>query len=109
MAKKKSKRNSDFKAAAANDDTAAPIKPKKSRAKSAVATGAQLHVLAGRPSKQAVIAVFGSVGYSYSWVTRAVKLGCSPEEITERFKTNPDQLANDWKAATEKKQLPETK
>src|SRR5262249_53773905 len=38
---------------------------------SAVAKGAAFSVLAGRPSKQAVTAVFGKAGYALSWIARA--------------------------------------
>jgi hypothetical protein len=41
---------------------------------SAVAKGAAYAVLAGRPSKQAVIPAFGKTGYALSWVVRADRL-----------------------------------
>src|SRR5258708_33827792 len=59
---------------------------------SAVAKGASYAVLAGRPSKQAVIAVFGKTGYALSWVARADRLGLTPEELCDRFKTDPNTV-----------------
>ena len=91
MAKRNRKRNIDVKAAAANDDTPVMVveqveqpqaneivpaivitkKPATPQAQ-ATATGAGYAKLAGRPSKQAVTAVFGTTGYALSWVQRAV-------------------------------------
>jgi hypothetical protein len=51
---------------------------------SAVAKGAGYAVLAGRPSKQAVTAVFGKSGYALSRVARAGRLVITPAELCER-------------------------
>lgn len=123
MAKRNRKRSVDFKAAAANDDTpveepkprvtaeeivnasatAEPItKPSVSAEQmakpSATATGARYAVLAGRPSKQGVIAVFGNTGYALSWVARAIRLGVTPEELCQRFKSEPEAVKAAWDA-----------
>src|ERR1700745_2812816 len=63
---------------------------KETKPITATATGAKLAVLAGRPSKQAVIAVFGKTRYALSWAARATRLNIKPETLSERFKTNPD-------------------
>ena len=68
--------------------------PKKNA--SAVAKGAAYAVLAGRPSKQAVTAVFGKTGYALSWIARADRLGITPEELCERFKTDPNRVKKLW-------------
>jgi hypothetical protein len=67
MAKKS--RNVRVRKAVANNGK----RPKRNA--SSVAKGAAYAVLAGRPSKQAVIAVFGKSGYALSWVARADRLG----------------------------------
>jgi len=66
------------------------------RSASAVAKGAAYAVLAGRPSKQAVIAVFGKTGYTLSWVARADRLGTTPAELCDRFKTDPNRVKKQW-------------
>ena len=76
---------------------------KKTKPATATATGAKLAVLAGRPSKQAVIAVFGKTGYALSWAARATRLNIKPETLCERFKTNPDGVRAAWAALSEKK------
>jgi hypothetical protein len=53
-------------------------------------------VLAGRPSKQAVIAVFGKTAYALSWVARADCLATTPEELCDRFKTDPNRVKKLW-------------
>jgi hypothetical protein len=63
---------------------------------SAVAKGTAHAVLAGRPSKQAVIAVFGKTGYALSWVARAARLGITPAELCDRFKTDPNRVKKLW-------------
>lgn len=65
---------------------------------SLVAKGAAYHVLAGRPSKDAVVGVFGKSGYALSWVSRAERLGVTPQELCEAFRTNPNKLADKWAA-----------
>lgn len=51
-----------------------------------------LKPLADRPSKQAVIAVFGQTRYVLSWIARADRLGITPEELCDRFKTDPNRV-----------------
>ena len=72
--------------------------PKKNA--SAVAKGAAYAVLAGHPSKQAVTAVFGKTGYALSWVARAERLGTTPEELCNRFKTDPNRVKKLWAEMT---------
>jgi hypothetical protein len=67
---------------------------------SAAAKGAAYAVLAGRPSKQAVTAVFGKTGYALSWVARADRLGITPEELCDRFKTDPNRVKKLWTELT---------
>jgi hypothetical protein len=55
------------------------VTTKKTRAKSAVAARTAYHVLAGRPSKPAVLSVFTKAGYALSWLARAGRLGITPE------------------------------
>jgi hypothetical protein len=76
---------------------------KETKPATATATGAKLAVLAGRPSKQAVIACFGKTGYALSWAARATRLNIKPETLCERFKTNPDGVKAAWAALSEKK------
>ena len=63
---------------------------------SAVAKGAAYAFLAGRPSKQAVVAVFGKTGYALSWVERANRLGITPEGLCDRFKADPNRVKRQW-------------
>ena len=80
------------------------------RSASAVAKGAAYAVLAGRPSKQAVTAVFGKTGYALSWVARADRLGITPEELCERFKTDSNRVKKLWTELTvEKEKAADTK
>jgi len=127
--RKASKKIVDTKMAAANDTTlvgfatAAPAlanvtprltaeqiatqkpEPVRSERGTAVASGFAYNKLAGGPSKQAVIAVFGQSGYSaYSWVSRASKLGITPEELCEKFVADPKAVKVLWEAATAKKE-----
>jgi hypothetical protein len=67
---------------------------------SAVAKGATYAVLAGRPSKQAVISVFGKTGYALSWIARADRLGTTPEELCDRFKTDANRVKKQWAVLT---------
>ena len=76
---------------------------KETKSATATATGAKLAILAGRPSKQGVIAVFGKTGYALSWAARATRLNIKPETLCERFKTNPDGVKAAWAALSEKK------
>lgn len=92
MAKKA--RKAPVRKAAANN------KKSPKRNASAVAKGAAYAVLAGRPSKQAVIAVFGKTGYVLSWVARADRLGVAPEDLCDRFKTDPNRVKKLWAELT---------
>jgi hypothetical protein len=71
-------------------------KAKKTPQAKATKTGAKYHVLAGRPSKHAVIAVFGKTGYGYSWVKRAELLNETPEDLTAMFATDPKRVKAAW-------------
>jgi hypothetical protein len=51
---------------------------------SAVAKGAGYAALAGRPSKQAVTAVFGKTGYALSRVATADLSAITPKQLCER-------------------------
>jgi predicted alpha/beta hydrolase len=82
---------------------AKPAKVRAKHAASAEATGAKLAALAGRPSKQAVTAVFGSSGYALSWLARAERLGITAERLSAKFKADPDGVKADWAALTAKK------
>lgn len=91
--------------------TTKPVTPKpepeaKLPAKNAslVAKGAAYHVLAGRPVKQAVVNVFGKSGYALSWVTRAQRMGITPQELCEQFRTNPAKVADQWAELENKKE-----
>ena len=75
---------------------------------SVVAKGAAYAVLAGRPSKQAVIAVFGKTGYALSWVARAARLGITPEELCDRFKTDANRVKKHWAESTVESEKPAT-
>ena len=69
---------------------------------SAVAKGAAYASIAGRPSKQAVTAVFGKTGYAMSWIGRAAKMGIPTEQLCEQFKVNPEQVKEQWAALSAK-------
>jgi len=75
---------------------AANAKKLPKRNASAVAKGAAYAVLAGRPSKQAVTAVFGKTGYALCWIARADRLGIMPEELCDRFRTDPNKVKKLW-------------
>lgn len=76
---------------------------KRAKATSAAAIGARFAVMAGRPSKQAVISVFGSSGYALTWLARAERLGITPERLCAKFKSDPESVKADWAALTAKK------
>ena len=78
----------------------APSRKLPKRNASAVAKGAAYAVLAGRPSKQAVTAVFGKTGYALSWIARAGRLGITPEELCERFKSDASRVKKLWAELT---------
>jgi hypothetical protein len=66
---------------------------------SAVQKGAKYAVMAGRPSKQAVTAVFGKAGYALSWIQRAEKMGVDPANLVARFKSEPQEVKVEWELA----------
>lgn len=120
MAKKRTKKHVNGKAAAANDTTIPEIPPRVTEEqivkaaepqtqKEATKTGAAYHVLAGRPAKQQVVYVFGKTGYALSWQNRAVRMGISTEQLVEEFKSDPEGLKQRYAAATEKKPTTESK
>lgn len=84
----------DTKKLAGNDKTRVPKPPAKNA--SAVQKGATYAVLAGRPSKQAVTAVFGKSGYALSWVARAAKMNVTPKNLCARFKADAASVKADW-------------
>jgi hypothetical protein len=81
--------------------------PKKNA--SAVAKGAAYAVLAGRPSKQAVTALFGKTGCALSWIARADRLGITPEELCDRFKTDANKVKKLWAELTAEKEKADAK
>jgi len=60
--------------------------------------GAAYAVLAGRPSKDAVVTCFGKSGYALSWVARAERLGMSAQELCERFRNDAPAVKKMWAA-----------
>jgi hypothetical protein len=80
-----------------------PVAAEAPKPATLTATGTRYAVLAGRPSKQAVTAVFGTTGYALSWVARAIKLNTTPEALCERFKTDPESVKSQWEASAAKK------
>jgi hypothetical protein len=88
---------------------AANSKKLPKRNASAVAKGATYAVFAGRPSKQTVIAVFGKTGYALSWVARADRLDITPEELCDRFKTDPNRVKKLWTELAAEKEKAEAK
>jgi hypothetical protein len=91
-------RAKDAKSAAANDVVEVPTPKLPAKNASLVAKGAAYHVLAGRPSKDAVVKCFGKSGYALSWVSRAERLGVTPQELCEAFAANPNKVADKWAA-----------
>jgi len=90
----------DVKMAQANDkpDPEAPTLLNKLIPRTAVGKGIHFHQLAGSPSKQAVIAVFGKSGYNLSWLVRAERLGIPVEELCARFKQDANAVKEQWAA-----------
>jgi|SRR6516162_1946849 hypothetical protein len=98
---RKNRKVVDVKKAAAHD--VEPVEKKlPAKNASAVAKGAAYHVMAGRPSKQAVIACFGKSGYAMSWISRAERLGIGSEELCERFRTNASEIKRLWEGLASK-------
>jgi hypothetical protein len=52
----------------------------------------------------AVTAVFGKTGYALSWAARADRLGITPEELCDRFKTDPNRVKKLWAELTVEKE-----
>ena len=48
-------------------------------AKASIKEGLRLHQIAGRPTKQQLILVFGKAGYLLSWPKRTERFGITPE------------------------------
>ena len=48
-------------------------------AKANIKEGLRLHQIAGRPTKQQLILVFGKAGYLFSWPKRTERFGITPE------------------------------
>ncbi len=99
---KKATKVVDIKKRQANDKDTPEVKLPAANA-TAVAKGAAYAVLAGRPSKQAVTAVFGKTGYALSWLARAERLNISVEELCERFKTDAIEVKKLWADLAAKK------
>lgn len=73
-------------------------------ARKAMPNGHRLHLLAGKPTKDAVIAVFGRTGYrDMSWFTRAKRLGISAEELCQKFRNDPNEVKKTWEGREAKK------
>jgi hypothetical protein len=63
---------------------ATPIPPsnpatRSDAAKANIKEGLRLHQIAGRPTKQQLILVFGEAGYLLTWPKRTEKFGITPE------------------------------
>jgi len=80
-----------------------PTTPPQPTSTSATGLGAYYAGLAGRPSKPSVIYVFTKAGYALSWVQRAVRLGITPEELCEQFRTDAAGVKAKWAVLTAKK------
>jgi hypothetical protein len=93
---RKATRVVDVKKAQAHDVEAPVVAKLPAKNASAVQKGVMYAVLAGRPSKQAVTAVFGKTGYTLSWIARAERLGVSVEELCERFKQDANEVKRLW-------------
>ena len=62
------------------------IAPQQTSAGKARAEGLRLFKVAGRPTKEQVIHVFGKAGVAWTWVARAKAVGMkSAEEVVRRF------------------------
>lgn len=108
----------DVKMAAANDhtplvigsksvaDSVAKVVKDKTEVKpparnaSAVRKGATYHKMAGSPSKDAVVAVFGKTGYALSWIGRAERLGIGTEELCQQFRDDAALVKKSWDGLT---------
>jgi hypothetical protein len=64
--------------------SAAPVIPsapntRSEAAKANIKEGLRLHQIAGRPTKQQLILVFGKAGYLLTWPKRTERFGITPE------------------------------
>ena len=64
--------------------TAAPVTPsnpgtRSDAAKANIKEGLRLHQIAGRPTREQLIQVFGKAGYLLTWPKRTEKFGITPE------------------------------
>ena len=68
-------------AQAAPATPATPSNPatRSEAAKANIKEGLRLHQIAGRPTKQQLILVFGKAGYLLSWTKRTERFGITPE------------------------------
>jgi hypothetical protein len=68
-------------AAAAPTTPATPSTPntRSEAAKANIKEGLRLHQIAGRPTKQQLILVFGKAGYLLTWPKRTERFGITPE------------------------------
>jgi hypothetical protein len=57
----------------------APKATRTDAAKANIKEGLKQHVIAGRPTKEQLILVFGQKGYSMTWAQRTAKFGITPE------------------------------
>ena len=73
------------------------IAPRQTSAGKARAEGLRLFRVAGRPTKEQVIHVFGDSGVAWTWIARAKAVGMkSAEEVARRF---PELLKKPSKSA----------
>jgi hypothetical protein len=57
----------------------APKATRSDAAKANIKQGLKQHALAGRPTKEQLILVFGTKGYAMTWVQRTARFGITPE------------------------------
>jgi hypothetical protein len=79
----------EFQQAVAESAPAAPVTPatpsspatRSDAAKTNIKEGLRLHQIAGRPTKEQLILVFGKAGYLLTWPKRTEKFGITPESF----------------------------
>jgi hypothetical protein len=96
---KKSRKVRDVKKAQANDKETALD---KLIPRSEVGKGVAMHAIAGSPTKDAVIAVFGKSGYALSWVARAERMSMKAEDLCNDFRLDPKAVKVRWEAVSKK-------
>lgn len=90
----------DVKKLAANDKAEAPAP--RTEAGAARSEGIRLFKLAGKPSKQDFIHVFGKPGVAWTWVARAKAVGLnSAEECARKFPSMRSKAPQSCVVATE--------